>query len=456
MESFFHELKSSVRSVSMTEGERARVRGSIARHMAMKPAGSGIHMPLWFVTAGRRTLAGALAIVLVMGSTGGLTFASQDSLPTQPLYSVKLATEEVIAFTKSTPQARATYEIKRVEKRFAEVATLAQTGVEISPAESKKITNKIHNHVARVNEETAEIKQTNAASAIETQTELATSIEAHRDALEAVVEAQPETVETVAAVLAFAEKELSASETATQVAIALSVDQATQTSTQGDLAADIARQADEAAARIASLRAEIEVTTPAGIVPIPEVKREVPAPEPIEIPNATNDEKPADTESVSIITRMQAKEASLMTASKIEIDTTIEPLSSEVKPEEPKLEVVPEPVKTEATTPTNPQLIFVSELETLLSQVRAAIAANHYEEALTILQSIDQKITLQSKLQSVQETLQVDLPTSVIDVPIEAGDAEAKAEAADAVATEEDERDVSAASVSDSIDSTPR
>lgn len=427
----------------MTDAERARLRGSVARHMAMKPAGSGIAMPLWFVTAGRRTLAGVLAIILVMGSTGGLTFASQGSLPTQPLYPVKLATEEVVALTKSTPQARATYEIKRVEKRFAEVATLAQAGVSISPEESKKITRKIHTHVARVNEETREIKETSLVSAIETQTELATSIEAHRDALTAVAEAQPESVETIAPVLAVAEKELTASETATEIAIVSSVESAAQASTQTDLVSEITNQANEAAARIASLRTEIEFASPTQKEEVPASmvhNRPVAAPAPIE-----------DAQNVDMTVKVDTQEKT-ETASPALMATTNEIASTpsetlSIVNEQPQDPVVQAPTVIEAPVQEDTQLKFVLELETLLAQARTFIATGNYAEAMAVLQSIDQKITLQSKLQTVETILQVEVPTSVIEVPIQT-DGQAKGEIEANAA--EDERTVSAASISDS------
>jgi hypothetical protein len=78
--------------------------------------------------------AGAFLIIFLMG-TGGATIASQSALPGQPLYPVKIFTEDIRSTMAASPQTKARLETEFAAKRVAEVKIMMET----NSAEPQKI-----------------------------------------------------------------------------------------------------------------------------------------------------------------------------------------------------------------------------------------------------------------------------------------------------------------------------
>lgn len=91
----------------------------VAGHMHRNPIGSRSYLSYF-----RPVMATALALVMVLGSGGIVAFASQASLPGETLYKVKLATEQAKKITLRTSDAKATYELALIDKRFNETNKL--------------------------------------------------------------------------------------------------------------------------------------------------------------------------------------------------------------------------------------------------------------------------------------------------------------------------------------------
>jgi hypothetical protein len=74
------------------------------------------------------TVAATLIVVLalVLAGGGGIVYASTDSLPGSPLYSVKRATEQVQLFLAPTGTKRAVLHIEFAQRRLEEVQALAE------------------------------------------------------------------------------------------------------------------------------------------------------------------------------------------------------------------------------------------------------------------------------------------------------------------------------------------
>jgi hypothetical protein len=74
-----------------------------------------------------------LALGLVLGG-GGTVFAAQDALPTEPLYSLKLWTEDTQIEMTSEADARAALLLQYTDRRLAEIGALPEAGaVHIDP-----------------------------------------------------------------------------------------------------------------------------------------------------------------------------------------------------------------------------------------------------------------------------------------------------------------------------------
>jgi hypothetical protein len=81
----------------------------------------------------------------------GTAYASQDSLPGEPLYAMKVhVVEEMIALTKTTPEERVAYDIHLMENRLAEIKEIVRQEPETTPEDLVILTDQIDQHVTDV------------------------------------------------------------------------------------------------------------------------------------------------------------------------------------------------------------------------------------------------------------------------------------------------------------------
>ncbi len=97
------------------------MRDTLIAYATSHPVKSGLLSPYSF-----RYVAVAFAsLVLVLGTSVGITSASMKALPNQSLYGVKLWVEEFQANNQKTPEAKIAFETNRIKTRFSEATTLA-------------------------------------------------------------------------------------------------------------------------------------------------------------------------------------------------------------------------------------------------------------------------------------------------------------------------------------------
>jgi len=168
----------------MTDNERADIRLKVASHMHTYRPHGRVPSPYMFgVWQKRLSIMTAVFLMVMITGGSGLAYASNDALPGDVLYSVKVnGVEEVQAAIKSTPQARAEFEVKRVEKRLGEAVTLATQG-KLDEKKSDSIAQSLERHTNKVTEETSKLLEENPNSAVEVSAKLALSIEAHAAAI---------------------------------------------------------------------------------------------------------------------------------------------------------------------------------------------------------------------------------------------------------------------------------
>lgn len=105
----------------MTPTEKRDMRQVLLDYATTHPVKSGLLSPYSF-----KYMTMALAsLVLVLGTSVGITSASMKALPNQSLYGVKLWIEEFQANNQKTPAAKLAFESNRIKTRFDEAATLA-------------------------------------------------------------------------------------------------------------------------------------------------------------------------------------------------------------------------------------------------------------------------------------------------------------------------------------------
>lgn len=106
--------------------------------------------PLW-----RRRWALAFSPLLLVFLMGGTALAASKSLPDQPLYPVKLATEQVQLSLTTNPGGKAQLQVKLVEKRIEEMGMMAQRN---KPQEVERVGERLQSHLRQVQRLSPELK----------------------------------------------------------------------------------------------------------------------------------------------------------------------------------------------------------------------------------------------------------------------------------------------------------
>jgi len=136
--------------------------------------------------AGVMRLATALAVIAILfGTVLGVKQAVAASLPGQPLYGVKLATERIQLVLTSQPASRAALEQSLVEERLDEIVTLLQRQQAISPAVSSRAMQQLEQALAT----SAQLQDPAAAQALQ---QLAEAIQQRQQAMLGAAGESPE------------------------------------------------------------------------------------------------------------------------------------------------------------------------------------------------------------------------------------------------------------------------
>ena len=424
MNTFWKNIHRNIQSISMTETERARVRGAIQSYMLKHPAYTP--SPLWSVFLMRPAVAGLAGLVILLGSGAGLSFASQESLPNESLYPIKIFQEDIVSLTKTTPKEKADYSIMRVEKRIQEATVLAKTN-KLEPEMKQKIADTIAKHVEDVETQTRVVEKVSPELALETTTQLETSLETNVKALEVLTPTEEKSEDPI---LAIVETKAEDAHT-TKVETALIV--------QENPSEDIRIKAE---GKLTTIKNEIEHLDIVSIEPLLPVAPDVLAPKEEIVSPTLN-----SGEGTSIVSEISAGEpTSKITTPAAPIDASISSQSGDlVKISEPLLvienssEIVPISLTTKEV-PTEPTRdIFMSELVKLYSTAEHLFNTGDYGQALVILQSIEQMIQSQKTISTLEQTYQVEIPTQLIEVPalsvLEKTDIEVKTENSTPIST---------------------
>ncbi len=184
MSNILKTVKEQLHTLSMTDDERADIRLQISSHMHTYQPKHRVPSPYMFGVWQKRlsVMTAAFLIVMVTGGSS-LAYASTAALPGDTLYSMKVnGVEEVQAAIQTSHQARAEFEVKRVEKRLGEAVTLAAQG-KLDEKKKESITENLSRHTKKVSEETTKLIEENPDTAVEVSAKLALSLQAHSEAI---------------------------------------------------------------------------------------------------------------------------------------------------------------------------------------------------------------------------------------------------------------------------------
>jgi hypothetical protein len=202
IDEYFKKLNTTIASVSMTEDERARVRGALVTEMAKAPLGrfdTLIETTAWyFSTINYRRIVAAATASAFLFTMGGVSYAAEAALPGDKLYVVKTDfNEAVVEFLAVSDKDKAKVQTEFAQKRLEEASQLAAEG-KLDQERKDIVSEKLKEHVEAVKEELDQIvKREDFVSAVEVATEFEATVRAHTDVLVALVEQPaPEPVET--------------------------------------------------------------------------------------------------------------------------------------------------------------------------------------------------------------------------------------------------------------------
>ncbi len=387
----------------MTESEKARIRGSIQSYMLKHPAYTP--SPIWSVFFMRPAVAGLAGLVILLGSGAGLSFASQESLPNESLYPIKILQEDIVSLTKTTPKEKADYGIVRVEKRIQEATVLAKTN-KLEPEMKQKIADTIAKHVEEVESQTRVVEKVSPEIALETTTKLETSLETNVKALEALTSPEEKSEDPILVIVETKAEDAHITKTETEITV------------QENPSEDIRIKAE---GKLITIKGEIQHIGAVSIEPVtppasPEVITET---KPIEISTLTED---APIENIQKIIDTSPTLSTAVQVSTSSQDRVLPKEDTGIIPS-PEIENAIPIISTTAITPiveikTEPTRdLFMSELVRLYTAAEQSFNLGNYGEALVALQSIEQMIQSQKTISTLEQTYQVEIPTQLIEVP---------------------------------------
>ncbi len=413
MNKFWKNVHAHIETISMTSTERARIRSGLQSYILKHP--TSIQSPFWSVFFMRPALAGLAGLVILLGSGASLSFASQESLPDEALYPIKIFREELVSLTKTTPKEKADYSIVRVETRLQEATVLAKTN-KLEPALKQKIADNISKHVEEVETQTRVVEKISPEIALETTTKLETSLETNVKALEVLTAPEEKSDDPILVLVENKAEDAHTTKTETEVLV------------QENPSEDIRIKAEE---KLIAIKAEIEHLDTVSIEPsttpaILEEKIDEPTVQQpvveeisnIQVTNEVEKEESQKKEGAALISLTTTANIDIRNSEKQEVATEI---ASEKKPdnEVATMTEVAIVMPTPEVKPAEPTRdIFLAELQSLYLKAEASFAIGNYGDALIALQSLEQMIQSQKTISTLEQTYEVQIPEQLIEVPV--------------------------------------
>ncbi len=142
------QLLMSGKKLSLSSHEKASIKSALLEHasQSLKQENRAVPSP-WTPWVLRGSASFASLLIMFVGTA----YASQDSLPGEPLYAMKVhVVEEMIALTKIAPEERVAYDIHLMENRLEEIKEIVNQDSDTMPENLVYLTDQVDEHVTDV------------------------------------------------------------------------------------------------------------------------------------------------------------------------------------------------------------------------------------------------------------------------------------------------------------------
>jgi len=180
MTNFEKNITESAREYSLSSDEKARMKRVIseyARHKPLRTEGYSTTVQISWISILYRPVAAALVLVLVSGT--GVSYAAETALPGDILSSVKTAINEPVRVAIATSaEAKAEVQIELAERRIEEATTLAADG-RLDEETEDELAAAFEVHAAAVAESFIEADEIDATTSVELASRFENRLAAH-------------------------------------------------------------------------------------------------------------------------------------------------------------------------------------------------------------------------------------------------------------------------------------
>ena len=184
MTTFHDQIKKTGESINLSQSERAKMRSILTNYMGMKPIRNetySVSISYRWLAIAHRPVAAALVLVMIFGSS--VSYAAENSLPGDALYSVKTYVNEPARVALATnAEAKAEVQIELAERRIEEAAILAAEG-RLDDDTENELTSRFETHAAAAAEHMEAADDEDDGASIELASRFETRLAAHEEIL---------------------------------------------------------------------------------------------------------------------------------------------------------------------------------------------------------------------------------------------------------------------------------
>lgn len=186
----FHKLIQSAKQIELSSEKKGIIRARVESFIELTPITQTVSKPIKSPFTPRisisyfsKAISFALIVLIAGGST--ISYASEDTLPGDTLYTVKVNVKEPLEQKLAlTPQAKLEVKTKQVEKRLTEAQTLLQKN-DTSPEKHKEVEVRVEKQVEEIAQTISELQEKGDVETILSATsKLQPVLKAHQEALQ--------------------------------------------------------------------------------------------------------------------------------------------------------------------------------------------------------------------------------------------------------------------------------
>lgn len=134
--------------LSLSSHEKASIKSVLLEHASQSLKHEKRPAPLSWTSWVLRGSVSFASLLIIFASTA---YVSQDSLPGEPLYAMKVhVVEEMIALTKITPKEQVAYDIHLMENRLEEIKEIVSQSTDTTAGDLELLADRVDEHITDV------------------------------------------------------------------------------------------------------------------------------------------------------------------------------------------------------------------------------------------------------------------------------------------------------------------